>query len=181
MAQLWIQAAAAAGPCWAVVPLAGQQYDFVATEPYVRRAEAESRPATGGILVRSEHEGTESWYVLASWAARLWVNGRQAPLGVRVLADRDEIRLENGCRLYFSTERAAKVVPFAGAGHETICPRCGQPIEEGTPAVSCPACDTWYHQAPPLTCWWFEDFMQCQHCGHPTDPDAGFRWTPDNL
>lgn len=181
MAHVWIPVADAAGPAWAALPLAGQQYHFVSTEPYVRRAEVTAGPAAGEMLVRSEHAGTECWYVLASWAARLWVNGRQAPLGVKVLADRDEIRLENGCRCYFSTERAAKVVPFPGTDHETVCPRCGQPIEKGTPAVLCPECATWHHQASPLTCWWYEASMQCQNCEHSTEPDAGFQWTPESL
>jgi len=152
----------------------------MAAEPYVRRAAAESGPAAGEMLVRSDHGGAESWFVLATCAARLWVNGHQAPLGVRVLVDRDEIRLENGPRLYFSTERLAQVVPFPGADHEICCPRCGRLIVKGTPAVLCPNCAAWYHQKPPFSCWSYEAFMKCQLCGHSSEPEACFRWTPND-
>ena len=168
------------GRLWAVVPLAGRQYRFVATAPYVRRAEAESRPAAGELLARSDRDGAESWFVLASSAARLRVNGRPAPLGVRVLADKDEIRLANGPRLYFSTERVAQVVPLPAADRVVSCARCRNPIENGTPAVACPSCGAWCHQSADRSCWCYKEYMHCPLCGHSTEPEAGFRWTPND-
>ncbi len=149
----------------------------MAAEPYVRRAAKADGQAGDAMLLRSDRDGAESWFVLAPSASQLWVNGRQAHLGIRVLSDRDEIRLANGPRFYFSTERLAQVVPFPGADHEILCARCKMPIELGSAAVSCPACSKWCHARPDLPCWSYKESPVCPQCGRPTN-QAEFQWSP---
>jgi len=66
--------------------------------------------------------------------------------GIRVLADRDEIRVAGLGRVYFSTERLACVTRFPGAA----TPRSVRAANKTSPpvaAVRCPACQRWYHQS----------------------------------
>ena len=133
------------------------------------------------MLARIAHETGEQWFLFVPAATRVTVNGQEPFLGAQVLADRDEIRLSSGRRLYFSTERLAQVVPFPGADHEVICARCRTPITKGTLAVACPACGAWCHQTQELPCWSYPGSTHCPLCDHPNALDAGFRWSPNDL
>jgi len=178
MAHLWIQRSGDGVLNWAMVPLAGQAYRLMSAEPYVRRADAASDCLEGELLTRIMRETTEDWLLLTPPGARLWVNGQEEFLGVCVLADRDEIRLQHGQRLYFSTERLTQVTSFPGSDHEALCGRCRQPIRKGTPAVLCPNCGAWSHQTEELPCWRYEGSSHCPLCDQSNAVEVDFRWSP---
>lgn len=134
------------------------------------------------ILVRHHGaNGEERWTLLCAASGRVRVNGRQVRAGVRVLADRDAISLAPGQTLWFSSEDLARVAQFPATDSETCCIRCKLPLETDTPAVRCPApgCGFWHHQSEDLPCW--TAAPGCAACGHPTDFDAGFQWSPAGL
>lgn len=108
---------------------------------------------------------------------RVSVNGAPA-LPLRVLQDRDEIQIDDQA-LCFSVDGPADVVPFPGpfSGASSVrCGRCQGPMQTGEPAVQCPRCQAWCHQAPDLSCWSYGP--QCPGCGRPT---AGAAWRPEPL
>jgi hypothetical protein len=124
-----------------------------------------------------------TWMLLAPPEAGVHVNGLPLELGLRVLRDKDEIRLGERQRFFFSAEQVVQVVPFPGADQEVCCARCLDPIAPGATAVQCPnpACGAWHHQMPEknLPCWSYTP--TCALCDQPTALDAGFRWTPEEL
>jgi hypothetical protein len=120
---------------------------------------------------------------MTSPASDVHVNGRKTHLGIRVLRDRDEIRL-GGDRIYFSTERTAHVESFAGDAGSAACPRCQQPLTDGAAVVRCPQCSAAHHQDENLPCWCGyekEPFETCALCDQPAGLDRGYRWTPEGL
>ncbi|HLJ55666.1 MAG TPA: hypothetical protein VKT77_11555 [Chthonomonadaceae bacterium] len=172
MSHLWVEN----NQEWCVLPLAENRVALTA-DP--------ARPVTGalgvnparGLLLPPAAPGSD-WILLCRPGA-CSVNGRPVALGIRALADRDEIVTAPGTRLFFSSESLAAVVPFE-AVRETFCPRCLLAIAHGAPAVRCPQCGIAYHEdtAAALACW---SYGPCVNCGHSSEPDAGFRWTPDEL
>jgi hypothetical protein len=122
--------------------------------------------------------------LLAAEGAPVRVNGLPLLVGVRVLQDRDEIRVGRADSLFFSTESAARVESFSGTGASVMCPRCKQAIAEASEVVRCPGCGVVHHQAKDLPCWSgyeAEPFATCAMCDQPAALDSGFRWTPEEL
>jgi hypothetical protein len=163
MAYLWIEDAEG----WLAKGLAGDGLNLGALA-----AEAEH-----ALLCRSATNGTTNWSLMSAPCATVRVNGEQPPAGLRVLADRDEIRIADGKRFYFTTESLLHIEPFPGAERPVSCGRCRQPIETGAPAVRCPGCGVWYNQSAELPCFTYSE--TCAFCNQPTSLDAGFRWTPE--
>lgn len=168
---------------WAVQPLNG---DPVAIGPggvrSARRA-APTSPASGGgdttaLLMPAATPDGAAWVMVAPPGVEARVNGIPLRSGLRVLADRDEIRLATGVAVFFSTEQRAAVVPFAGVG-EGRCPRCQQDIQKDAPSVCCPKCRLHYHQTSDRPCWTYREV--CAMCDQVTDLDGGFRWSPADL
>jgi len=155
-------------PEWVVQPLDG--------EAAVQLGEASAATAAA-LLLRSRTDQGETWLAMSATPSGVALNGAPLHAGIRVLADRDEIRVAGVGRVFFSTEQLARVVPFPGADTPTFCPRCKQDIA-AAPAVRCPSCRRWYHQSDEYPCWTYT--AQCL-CGHPTALDAGFQWTPNGL
>jgi hypothetical protein len=162
-------------------------------EPSVRpeRARRTEPQTTSAWLTRHDDLGREErWILLAATHAGETVrcNGMPLTAGLRILRDRDEIRLP-GCEpVYFSTERLCRVVPYPAHEKPVICPRCRQPLA-GT-AVQCPNvhCGAWHHQSAELPCWtgYVDEgrpFATCALCNRPTTlyPEAEFVWTPEGL
>jgi hypothetical protein len=117
------------------------------------------------------------WVLLALCGTRVRINGDPLALGIRVLADRDEIGF-GGIRAYFSTERLARIEPFPDLPG-IFCVRCKRPIEpNGTPAVQCPSCNRWHHERTDSKCWTYG--KTCTLCPHPTGLDLGYLWEPPN-
>jgi len=144
--------------------------------------------ASWPMVLRAARSGGEQWMLLSCDGAPVQVNGRPLMAGVRILRDRDEIRLAGESPLYFSTERLPVVESFPGAEQAVPCARCRQEIKVGTPAVRCPgsSCGLWFHQSREIPCWTGyagEPFRSCAMCDYPAAlaPDADFRWTPEDL
>jgi hypothetical protein len=180
MAHLWVRHD---GGDWAVQGLAsgGLRLD---TDP-PRRLKEEivgSDDADGILLLRDATSEGARWILLAGVQHHVRINGLPLSAGIRVLADRDEIRVAGKEPWYFSTEETAHVVDFPGSDTPIRCPRCKQPVESGMPAVRCPDCGVWHHQAPDirLPCWTYAEL--CGACARqPTALEAEFRWTPVGL
>ena len=124
------------------------------------------------------------WVVAAAPALGVTVNGDVLASGLRILEDRDSIRVPGGSTCFFSTERLASIEPLH-ASDEIFCPRCKLLIEPGSDAVRCPQCGVWHHEQhgdgeDDHLCWTYAP--ACALCDQATDLDAvEFRWTPGKL
>ncbi len=137
----------------------------------------------GQVLLYPHNMNTPvaTWMLLAPSESQLRINDSPLESGIRVLADRDAIRVPGLPTIYFSTERLARIETFPDAEH-VFCPRCKLMISEGNSAVRCPQCGVWHHERVPegQRCWSYAE--TCALCDQATDLDsAGFRWTPDRL
>jgi hypothetical protein len=176
MAHLWVTTEANQ---WAVLPLEGDAFSLTTHPPQPRRRVDDGQILSSVLLLRTGGVDAPSWVLVAGVRAGVSVNGLPLATGMRVVSDRDEIRVPGVSNVYFSTECLARVEVFAGRGQTLFCPRCKQEIEMGSPAVKCPACGVWHHQTDELKCWTYADV--CALCAQSTDLDAGFRWTPEDL
>ena len=127
------------------------------------------------LLRRITPEG-DIWVLIAPLSAR--VNGAPLDAGIRVLRDRDELRVD-GHRRFFSTETLATVASFPGGDRAVFCPRCKLQIAPESAAVRCPRCGVWHHQSEELPCWTYAE--RCTLCDQSSRLDAGFGWTPEDL
>ncbi len=182
MAHLWMQDGEGA---WGVLSLSGPELDLGRLEARVGGASGERPP--GGVpgpaapaahLLRVPGEPAE-WLLLAAPRAGLSINGLPLRVGIRVLVDRDEIRIGSRGTVFFSTESLARSEPLPSSDRPLLCPRCRQAIGPGTQAVRCPQCGLWHHQSAELPCWTYAP--TCALCPQGTELDAGFRWTPEEL
>ena len=132
------------------------------------------------LLSLPGERGREDWALVSPTGPDVKINGAQMQLGVRVLQDRDAIQVNGTGLAFFSTESLAEAVPFPGSPEPVPCPRCRMAIETACPAVRCPNCGIWHHQNDDgLPCWTYAE--RCSLCDQLTDPDAGYRWTPEDL
>jgi hypothetical protein len=140
-----------------------------ATEPQVRSPR----------LIQTHCGGKKTWALVAGAGCDARVNGRAIPAGLAVLDHRDAI-LAGDERFFFSAESLASVEPFPGAARPVHCGRCKLPIAMGSPAVSCPNCNVWYHQdeSPEgSACYTYAE--QCGFCSCETRLDAVLAWAPE--
>ena len=187
MPHLWIQDEDAD---WAVQPLNGEA---VALGPggarTARRSSPTALPAssakgagdTTALLMPASTRDGAVWVMVTPPGVEARVNGIPLTSGLRVLADRDEIRVATGVAVFFSMEQLAAVVPFPGVGEgrSARCPRCQQDIEKSAPSVCCPQCRLSYHQSGPRLCWTYREV--CAMCDQATDLGVWFRWSPADL
>ena len=168
MAKLWIEIEKQ----WQVAMLAGSCFGL--TNDADRPVAAEGADAVASLV---NVEG--AWAVLATGGTSVRVNGEPVRLGIRALADRDAIRIGDGPTMFFSTENEAEVVPFASE-RSLLCVRCKRPMKAGEPAVRCPRCGAWHHQADDSACWVYAD-----RCGACQEQPTGFGdehgWSPEGL
>jgi hypothetical protein len=185
MAQFWIHDEASN---WMAVPLGGDTVVLTgdSVRPSPLRAGSEDGSCAGSsraVVVRSGEVGSEVWVLAAAADAAVHVNGQPLHLGLRVLRDKDEVRVGNGASLFFSAERSACIGALVGAG-STVCPRCKQGIDEQSPIVRCPRCGVVHHQSEELPCWTGyegERFPTCAVCDQPSMLGADLQWTPEDL
>ncbi|MDQ2974753.1 MAG: hypothetical protein M3R69_04975 [Acidobacteriota bacterium] len=175
MAHLWIRNAEEQ---WAVLPLDADAFTFAENPPRPVRS-VRDEMASSVMLLKNAQAGAASWVLIAGAKSGVRVNGMGLLLGVRVVADRDEICVKGVGTCFFSTESLAAIRAFPGAEHQIYCPRCRQGIEKESTAVQCPQCNVWYHQSEDLPCWTYAE--RCALCPQTTDPEAGYRWTPEDL
>ena len=121
----------------------------------------------------------ETWALLCAPQSDVRLNGLPVPLGLAVLADRDELRIPGHLVRFFSTESLAHVEACPDTTADSFCPRCKQAIEHGSAAVRCPGCGLWHHASDDLPCWSYAP--TCAGCSQDTALNAGFRWTPEEL
>jgi hypothetical protein len=162
---------------WSAMPLNGRAVDVAAVPPraLTEALRLDEEPAV--VMVRAESGGASAWVLMLAGDADVRVNGFAPVAGMRVLQDRDEIRIGGAQPLFFSAETLAHIEEFPGAERAVFCGRCRQPMKKGEPAVRCPGCGIWYHQTESLPCWTYAE--TCGFCPHPTALDAGFGWIPE--
>lgn len=177
MAHLWIEESSSASgePEWMMRPLDGESAVPLTAS---HNGHPNAGPPHAALLLCSWMAEAESWLIMSVVPAGVALNGTPLRAGIRLLTDRDEIRIAGLGRVFFATERLARAESFAGADQRIDCPRCKQEIVAGTVGVRCPACARWFHQSAELSCWTYSD--RCL-CPQPTALDHGFRWSPHGL
>jgi hypothetical protein len=170
MAHLWVEGRSVDGiaASWSLASL-----DGVSAAPlFADDGEA--------LLLCSRAGEVESWLLMSIGRGRVSLNGETVHR-IRVLSDRDEIRVAGRGRAFFSAERLARIEPFPGADKRVDCPRCKQPIAAGSAAVRCPnqSCGRWFHMDDEFPCWTYEG-APCI-CSQPTALDGGYRWSPEGI
>jgi hypothetical protein len=177
MAHFWVQDDSDA---WAVFPLASQFLSLPDALAAAGPGAPDGQATSDAILVRSAGSGSTRWVLIAASPGVL-MNGVPLLTGIRVLLDRDEIRLGAARTVYFSSETLATVEDFPGSEQAMFCPRCKQEIARGVKAVRCPSprCRVWHHQTDDLPCWAYAP--HCGLCDQPTDLGGSYRWSPEEL
>jgi len=174
-------------PGWTVFPLEGMTTARLCCcngKLNVEAVDAAGAQPGSITLVQCQHGGHDVWALLADTHA-VRVNGDALLLGIHLLGDRDEIRLPGGERVFYSTERAARLETMPDLGRLIECPCCLTEIRPGDPAARCPHCGLWYHQMPedterPLPC--YETAPNCKSCRQPLPAlDGNYAWTPEEL
>jgi len=184
MAHLWVTQNKDGSITWAIAPLKGSEIFELGQDhmlPLVGRQNRHGK-SVRPVVQRGRIGEAETWVLISPPGVSALVNGTPVLPGIKVLADRDEIRIAGTSnRLFYSTERLARVEPFPGCGQPMSCQRCKQPITKGSPVVRCPQprCQVLHHQSEELNCWTYSD--RCSNCDQPTELDAGYRWTPEGL
>ena len=175
MAHLWVQDDTDG---WGVFPLAAQLLSLRDALPAAGQRTHDGRAGSEAILLRSAGVGATRWVLLATSQGVL-VNGVPLLTGIRVLVDRDEIRLRAARPVYFSSEVLATVEDFPGSERPVFCPRCKQETAPKAKAVRCPQCDVWHHQTDDLPCWTYAP--RCALCDQLTELGGTYRWSPEEL
>ena len=178
MAHLWVRDA----EDWAVLPVEDRMLGLSSNPPRVLENGLDEAGLASEVVLLPIREAEREQFVLLTGRSgrETRVNGLPLSLGIRILADRDEIRIEGAGTVFLSTERLARIEPLPEGGPPKHCPRCHLPIQVGTLAVQCPGCSLWYHQQGEYPCWAYKG-QPCGRCASPTELDAGFRWTPEDL
>jgi hypothetical protein len=165
MPNLWCKS----GGAWGARKLAGSGLEIPADKQGLSPA---------ARLIQSGAEGAALWALISPARPSVRVNGRAVAAGLRVMEDRDEIRIGDS-RFFFSAESIAEVVEFPGAVRPVFCGRCRLPIATGSPAVCCPDCGIWHHQGGPENrlCWTYAP--TCSYCQTQTELGSELKWAPE--
>ncbi len=134
------------------------------------------------LLFPSETDaGSALWSLLAPPEAGVRLNNSPLENGMRLISDRDSIRVPGQSMLFFSAERLARIEAFPGTA-DIYCARCKLLLSKGDPAVRCPQCGVWHHECADndRNCWTYTN--TCSLCDQSTGLDcAEYRWTPGSL
>jgi hypothetical protein len=174
MAALWVYSDGE----WGVVTLTDMRFslrDKPGAAALGRSTGANHDGAADPVVLVRVHREDAPWALLAAPHANVRVNGSPV-FGIRLLADRDEVRL-NRQQWYFTSERLIRPELFPGP-EGTCCARCREVIDIGTVAVRC-GCSLWFHHTEEYGCWQYAD--RCCGCEAPTTIDADFKWSPEGL
>jgi hypothetical protein len=172
---------------WAVAPLGGGVVGLSGdpSRP-VRNRGGSDKDGNQALLIHRQAPRGGTWVLIAASRDGVCINGQPLATGMRVLQDKDTIRLRGGDWRFFSTECPARVAPFGATNAPVACPRCKQEIREGDSVVRCPGCGVAHHQAEEegLPCWTGypeQPFRSCALCDQQATLDGGFHWTPEDL
>jgi Prokaryotic RING finger family 1 len=163
---------------WAVHSLAGAEAFRLCdrgVEP-VGTAEAPAGPLLQRY--RTALHTHDQWALLLEPGTRIHANGEAVETGIRVLRNRDMVKLGNGLELVFSTEDLPAVVAVPSERIGTRCARCTRPFGADDRVVVCPRCATSHHAMEALPCW--NALPGCAACGASTSGDE-YAWTPESL
>lgn len=175
MAQIWVHNPGLGE--WSALALAGDAFALVPVSREVR-VRPDPDGAAGVLILRGREAEREVWVLLAPRGDVL-VNGTVPVAGIRVLCDRDEIRLRGAPPVFLSLERPAAVDAMPELGRVAKCMRCDREVVVGSLVVHCPVCGDVYHETEESPCWTLS--AQCRTCENPTALDAGPRWSPLEL
>lgn len=154
----------------------GEAVDVTARPPRALAGSPAAGAAPAALLLPARRGTPPPWVLLADGPV-VMVNGERVVTGIRVLSDRDEIRVADNPPLWFSTETLPAVEPFPGADRAAYCPRCKLTIQPGAPAVRCPSCGVYHHQFEDRPCYTYAP--SCAACGAPAELGGGYRWIPE--
>lgn len=174
MAHLWFRDEE---DIWSAMPLDGHAVNVSGRRPQALAEGFRLGKDSLAVVIRTEAGDSPVWVLLVAADGAAHVNGFAPVAGMRVLQERDEIRVSPSNTLYFSTETLARVEEFPGAERAVYCGRCRQAMEKGQLAVRCPQCGIWYHQTAELPCWTYAP--SCGFCPRSTPLDAAFTWVPE--
>jgi hypothetical protein len=171
-----------------IIPLdTHDEFELTGDSDMPVKASRQHHAQSGIMLLRDSSSAGDAHCVLlihpdANLTVR--INGDPLYAGIRILRDRDEILISYAVnqsqRLYFSTERKARIESFA-SDHEVSCMRCHQGISPGSLIVRCPSCSALHHESAELLCYSYAPTCANGMCSHPTVMDEEFSWTPDYL
>ncbi len=172
MARLWWKSADG----WSAEELTGAKCALIeAGTASAFDADANAATAAHASVMPVDIAGAKVWALISPVCLDVRLNGAPVDAGLRILADRDEIRVGGEVR-YFSTESFAVVEPLPATGRTLYCARCRLEIEAGSPGICCPTCGVWYHQSAKMPCWTYAP--KCGFCPRPTG-ESGFAFTPE--
>ena len=161
-----------------------QRAAILAETAIVNLSHAQLKPGCGEVILyscrRSSNSPTAPWVIVAPRGAQLRINNVPLTTGIRVLANRDAIRLGDSPSMFFSTEHLAHIEGFPLAD-SVFCGRCKLEIQTHDLAVCCPLCGIWHHEQADheRLCWSYSE--TCTVCDQPTAASATYRWTPEAL
>lgn len=147
-------------------------------------ASGDGATSAEAVVIRRRRCEGDTWVVAAPPGVGLHVNGWLMRLGLRVLRDKDQLRVGNTGPFFFSTERLPHVETMAEPASPTLCPRCKLPIVGGKLGVRCPRCGVLHHQYDELPCWYGYEgkpFERCTNCDQPVATEGKLQWTPEEL
>lgn len=179
MAHLWLNQSQDE---WTVAPLEKNAYAIRTSADTALKVKPlrskTARKKEDILLVRSQKHQAR-WAIIAKHPQRIHVNGRPLTNSLRVLRDRDELRISSNVQCFFSTECLPEITTYKGDA--VYCARCKQSVEEGDQCVICPVCATVHHQSKEkdLECWTYSEL--CSMCDQITASTGTFRWNPEDL
>lgn len=177
MAHLWFRDENEEEDIWSAMPLNGHAVDISVCPPRVLTEGFRLGVDATAAVLCAQSGDAPAWVLLAGTDGGVRINGFAPVAGVRVLQDRDEVRVASANPVFFSTETLPSVQEFAAGDRELFCGRCRRPMENARTAVRCPRCSIWYHQESDRPCWTYAP--ACGFCPQPTTLDARYGWTPE--
>lgn len=180
MPYLWYCETREGNPEWAAAELPDRPVELAVPAPRQWSPEV-APPERAVVLGRADDDRlVDTWVLVWGRERAVRVNGVLTATGVKVLSDRDEIRVDGGEPMFFSAESLPRVEIFASADADVYCPRCKKVLEPGTPVVRCPKDKLAYHYSEDKehNCWSYSS--KCV-CGHPTAMDGNLEWSPEEM
>jgi hypothetical protein len=151
-----------------------------ASRPLEGRATVELAADRVATLVAVQGGPRPRWALLDGPDTGTRVNALPV-VGLRLLADRDEIVVPEGRRFFVSLETPSRVQPWDGP-EDAVCPLCRRPMLPGRPVARCAKCGCFLHQDPdapePRPCF---VYGPCPVCAHINELGAGPLWHPSEI